>query len=127
MFARRMMLGLAAGAFLAPLSQPAMAVYPDRPVTLIVAWAAGGGTDSVARTFAASAKLGIVPYLRFPMQPVDPREVGRVLAETAEAEPSLAPARRCSARTLENRHALRPRGRAPRIWGLWSRREAIRL
>jgi uncharacterized protein YbjT (DUF2867 family) len=44
----------------------------------------------VARTFAASAKFGIVPCLKFPMQPVDPREVGRVLAETAEAEPSLA-------------------------------------
>jgi hypothetical protein len=43
----------------------------------------------VARTFATSAKLGIVPCLKFPMQPVDPREVGRVLAETAEAEPSL--------------------------------------
>jgi uncharacterized protein YbjT (DUF2867 family) len=44
----------------------------------------------VARTFATSARLGIVPCLKFPMQPVDPREVGRVLAETAEAEPSLA-------------------------------------
>ena len=44
----------------------------------------------VARTFATSAKLGIVPCLEFPMQPVDPREVGRVLAETAEAEPALA-------------------------------------
>ena len=43
-----------------------------------------------ARTFAASAKFGILPCLMFPMQPVDPREVGRVLAETAEAEPSLA-------------------------------------
>ena len=31
-----------------------------------------------------------MPCLKFPMQPVDPREVGRVLAETAEAEPSLA-------------------------------------
>ena len=44
----------------------------------------------IARTFAASARLGIVPCLEFPMQPVDPREVGRVVAETAEAEPSLA-------------------------------------
>jgi len=43
----------------------------------------------IARTFAASAKLGIVPCLEFPIQPVDPREVGRVLAETAEAEPAL--------------------------------------
>ena len=44
----------------------------------------------LARTFARSAKFGIVPCLMFPVQPVDPREVGRVLAETAEAEPSLA-------------------------------------
>jgi uncharacterized protein YbjT (DUF2867 family) len=44
----------------------------------------------VARTFAASAKLGIVPSAALPMQPVDACEVGRVLAETAEAEPSLA-------------------------------------
>ena len=44
----------------------------------------------LARIFATSAKLGIVPCLRFPVQPVDPRDVGRMLAETAEAEPSLA-------------------------------------
>jgi uncharacterized protein YbjT (DUF2867 family) len=44
----------------------------------------------LARTFAACARLGIVPCLKFPMQPVDPRDVGRVLAETAEAEPLLA-------------------------------------
>ena len=43
----------------------------------------------VARTFAASARVGVVPSVRVPLQPVDPREVGRVLAETAEAEPSL--------------------------------------
>jgi uncharacterized protein YbjT (DUF2867 family) len=44
----------------------------------------------LARTFAAGARLGIVPCLAFPLQPVDPGEVGRVLAETAEAEPALA-------------------------------------
>ena len=44
----------------------------------------------LARTFARSAKFGIGACLMFPVQPVDPREVGRVLAETAEAEPSLA-------------------------------------
>jgi uncharacterized protein YbjT (DUF2867 family) len=42
----------------------------------------------VARTFAASAKVGVLPSVRMPLQPVDPREVGRVLADTAEAEPS---------------------------------------
>jgi uncharacterized protein YbjT (DUF2867 family) len=44
----------------------------------------------LAKTFAASARFGIVPCLKFPMQPVDPGEVGRVLADTAEAEPALA-------------------------------------
>src|SRR5690606_30163590 len=31
---------------------PAMADYPDRPITLLVAWGAGGGTDAVARVIA---------------------------------------------------------------------------
>ena len=44
----------------------------------------------VARTFAASSKVVVLPSARVPLQPVDPREVGRVLADTAEAEPSLA-------------------------------------
>ena len=35
------------------MAGPAMAQYPERPVTLIVAWAPGGGTDAVARTLAA--------------------------------------------------------------------------
>jgi len=44
----------------------------------------------VARTFAASARLGVVPSAGALLQPVDPREVARVLADTAEAEPSHA-------------------------------------
>jgi uncharacterized protein YbjT (DUF2867 family) len=44
----------------------------------------------VARTFAAGARLGVVPVMRAPLQPVDPREVARALADTAEAEPSFA-------------------------------------
>ncbi|HVJ60573.1 MAG TPA: tripartite tricarboxylate transporter substrate binding protein [Burkholderiaceae bacterium] len=39
------MLGLSAG--------PALAAYPDRPITLIVPWGAGGGTDAVARILAS--------------------------------------------------------------------------
>ncbi len=31
---------------------PAQAAFPDRPITLIVPWAAGGGTDAVARQIA---------------------------------------------------------------------------
>jgi uncharacterized protein YbjT (DUF2867 family) len=44
----------------------------------------------VAEKFAAAARLGIVPSAAFPLQPVDPCEVARVLADTAEAEPSQA-------------------------------------
>ncbi|MDI4664067.1 tripartite tricarboxylate transporter substrate binding protein [Xanthobacter autotrophicus] len=51
-------LALAASTFAtftaATLSAPAaMAAYPDRPVTLIVPWGAGGGTDAVARIVAS--------------------------------------------------------------------------
>jgi uncharacterized protein YbjT (DUF2867 family) len=44
----------------------------------------------LAGIFATGAKFGIVPCLKFPVQPVDPREVGGVLAETAAAEPLMA-------------------------------------
>ncbi|MEO8676459.1 MAG: tripartite tricarboxylate transporter substrate binding protein, partial [Casimicrobiaceae bacterium] len=30
----------------------ALAAYPDRPITFIVPWGAGGGTDGTARYFA---------------------------------------------------------------------------
>jgi tripartite-type tricarboxylate transporter receptor subunit TctC len=41
---------LAAGAFLvSALIGAAQAAYPERPITLIVPWGAGGGTDAVAR------------------------------------------------------------------------------
>ncbi len=43
-------LGLALSALL-PLGA-AQAAYPDRPITLIVPWGAGGGTDAVARIIA---------------------------------------------------------------------------
>ena len=39
--------GLAVSALLA--LAPAQAAYPERPITLIVPWGAGGGTDAVAR------------------------------------------------------------------------------
>jgi tripartite-type tricarboxylate transporter receptor subunit TctC len=46
--------GLAAAAFaLAAFSMSALAAYPERPITLIVPWAAGGGTDATARIIGA--------------------------------------------------------------------------
>ncbi len=48
-------LGAAAAALAAlPLAGPALAqAYPDRPITLIVPWGAGGGTDATARIIGA--------------------------------------------------------------------------
>jgi uncharacterized protein YbjT (DUF2867 family) len=43
----------------------------------------------VAQAFAKCAKVGVLPAMSAPLQPVDPAEVGRALAELAEAEPTL--------------------------------------
>jgi len=43
---------LAALAAVSLLGAPARAAFPDRPITLIVPWAAGGGTDAIARQVA---------------------------------------------------------------------------
>lgn len=45
---------------LTPLTGVALADYPERPITMLVSWAAGGGTDAVARALAAriEAELG---------------------------------------------------------------------
>lgn len=48
---RSLMLLLSATLMASPL---AWADYPEKPITLIVPWAAGGGTDATARTIASS-------------------------------------------------------------------------
>lgn len=42
------LLGWIIGAFMA-LTAPSLAAWPERPITAIVPFAAGGGTDGVAR------------------------------------------------------------------------------
>jgi putative tricarboxylic transport membrane protein len=49
---QRMLRNLAA-AVLALAASAAFAAYPERPITLIVPWGAGGGTDAVARFFGS--------------------------------------------------------------------------
>ncbi|MGE0313633.1 MAG: tripartite tricarboxylate transporter substrate binding protein [Lautropia sp.] len=51
--ARRSAVALALGIAIAAGATPAMAAWPERPITVIVPWGAGGGTDAVARFIAA--------------------------------------------------------------------------
>lgn len=58
---RRSLIG-ALGAALLPIAvapTPAQAAYPDRPITMIVPWGAGGGTDAVARFVAAEMEKAL--------------------------------------------------------------------
>jgi tripartite-type tricarboxylate transporter receptor subunit TctC len=50
---RRTLLGSLAALVLSVAAGAAQAAWPDRPVTLIVPWGAGGGTDATARIIAA--------------------------------------------------------------------------
>ena len=45
--------GAMIAALLGGMSTAAWAQYPEQPITLIVPWAAGGGTDAIARTLGA--------------------------------------------------------------------------
>jgi tripartite-type tricarboxylate transporter receptor subunit TctC len=50
---RRTALRLAAALLAVAVATPALAQYPNRPITLIVPWGAGGGTDATARILAS--------------------------------------------------------------------------
>jgi len=52
MFRHILRLCIAALAAACLLAAPARAAFPERPITLIVPWAAGGGTDAIARQVA---------------------------------------------------------------------------
>lgn len=60
MLRRTILLGCAAAAALMVGMEQAEAAYPDRPITLIVPWGAGGGTDATGRILASlmEAELG---------------------------------------------------------------------
>jgi tripartite-type tricarboxylate transporter receptor subunit TctC len=77
---------------------PAQAAYPERPITLIVPWGAGGGTDAVARFVAAELEKevkqpinvvnriggsGVVGHSAIAQAPPDGYTIGIITVEIA--------------------------------------------
>lgn len=94
---RRALIGLSVGAALAAAGPLASAqTYPDRPITLIVPWGAGGGTDAVARMVASlmerdlgqpvnvvnrTGGSGVVGHAAIAAAPADGYTIGMITVE----------------------------------------------
>ena len=58
-FTRRVMLGVTVATLTLSALPAAAQDYPSKPVTLVVSYAAGGGTDAIARIFAARLEAAL--------------------------------------------------------------------
>ncbi|MFN7102161.1 MAG: tripartite tricarboxylate transporter substrate binding protein [Pseudorhizobium sp.] len=74
--------GLIAAILLSTTAAPAWADYPDRPITLYLAWGAGGGTDAVARVIA----VGLEKELGQPVNVVNRTGGSGVVGHSAIAD-----------------------------------------
>ncbi len=74
---------LTAAAMLAPTS--AVAEYPEKPITMIVPWAAGGSTDQTARVLAKAAEAHLGQPIVILNRPGASTTIG--MAELAKAAP----------------------------------------
>lgn len=75
-------MGLASAAM---LSDPARAEYPEKPITMIVPWAAGGSTDQTARVLAKAAEAHLGQTIVIINRPGASTTIG--MAELAKANP----------------------------------------
>lgn len=82
---KQWMLGLAMAASLVLVGQPANAQYPDKPITLIVPWAAGGSTDQTSRVLAKAAEAYLGQPIVVVNRPGASTTIG--MAELAKAQP----------------------------------------
>jgi tripartite-type tricarboxylate transporter receptor subunit TctC len=67
------------------LSGPARAEYPERPITLIIPWAAGGSTDQTGRALAKAAESYLGQPIVVENKPGASTTIG--MAEIAKAKP----------------------------------------
>ena len=60
-FLKTLALGAVVLGAVAAVQTPAVAAYPDRPITIVVPWGAGGGTDATGRMIGAvlQKELGV--------------------------------------------------------------------
>lgn len=82
---RTMILSAAFASVIAMGTLPAFADYPERPITLLVPWSAGGGTDAVGRMIAT----GLQEALGQPVNVVNRTGAGGIVGHSAmvEADP----------------------------------------
>lgn len=73
---------LAVGVATLTAAAPSGAAYPDRPVTIVVPWAAGGGTDTIIRIFA----IGFEKEMGVPINVVNRTGGGGVVGHSAIAQ-----------------------------------------
>src|SRR5258706_12721472 len=96
-FSTRLLLGALASAAIF-FCAAAQAAYPERPITLIVPWGAGGGTDATARIIAAlmekelkqqinvvnrTGGSGVVGHQAIASSPADGYTIGLITVEIA--------------------------------------------
>src|SRR5260221_12957295 len=94
-FSTRLLLGALASAAIF-FCAAAQAAYPERPITLIVPWGAGGGTDATARIIAAlmekelkqpvnvvnrTGGSGVVGHQAIASSPADGYTIGMITVE----------------------------------------------
>jgi tripartite-type tricarboxylate transporter receptor subunit TctC len=79
------MWGLAVAASLTVAGHPANAQYPNKPITLIVPWAAGGSTDQTARVLARAAEAYLGQPIVVMNRPGASTTIG--MAELSKAQP----------------------------------------
>ncbi len=87
-FTRRIALALCGVAMTMSVAAPVMAqdAYPSKPITLVVSYAAGGGTDAIARVFAARLEKALGGRVIVENRPGAAANLGTEVAAAADPD-----------------------------------------